>query len=346
MQPDVKIAMTIHPEISHEIMEKTFEGFLLAHLLVPLRTATGYQLCAPNGISPVFTGLNELITLAEGARGDLAGRMLPVIVKAHEENLRHVGGTLHIDEVSEALGIDFDVTTVLQEICSLHTNRHPYFQVLWSTFVEGHERRLAQHGTMSGGADLVTATGVTSLNAKNWLDQQTKEALNVQADIRRDGSWSFRGVTPDDGYWHIGLPIIGIASFMAAAPLDELRIRKVGANHYELERWSARDNEGVIVDVFDDLDEVKLAGVDILELEEADHPVKFLRTMGLSEDEWELHWDEVPYAVHKDQEEVEIRIVDENLFGLFHFDAEVGRGTSAYEMSQRLKEILDGTAAP
>lgn len=340
MQPDVKIAMTIQPEISHEIMEKTFEGALLAHLLVPVRTASGYQLSAPNGVSPVFSGLDDLIALAEASSGDLAARMLPVIVKAYEENDRHAGGTLHVDEVAEALGEDFDVTRVLQEVCRLHTAETPYFQILWSTFVEGSARRLAQHGMISGGADLVTATGVTSFNAKDWLDDQTEAALRVQAASKRNEDWNFTGTNESDGLWHLSLPATDIKKILADDPLDELHIKCDGNGEYDLFRWMASEGVGRFIDVRDTLEAAMRSGEERLAIAEAECSEALCKSMGLSFEEWSIEWDDgMPYAINRREPELHIVYDGDGIWGLYMDEDERGQSDRPSVLGDMVRDV-------
>jgi hypothetical protein len=342
MQPDVKIALTIHPEISHEIMEKTFEGGLLAHLLVPLRTATGYQLCAPHGVSPVFE-LGRLHEAALASKGELAARMEPIIREALIRNETLYNPSLGLDEVSAGLGIDFDITTVLQEICRLHTNRHPYFQVLWSTFVEGHERRLAQHGTISGGADLVTATGVVSLNAKDWLDQQTKAALEVQAIVRQGGDWTFTGTTEADGTYHVGLAPTDIRKVLANDPLDELHIKRDVNGEYDLYLWKAPEGVSLWLEVRSTLEGAMASGESYLDRAEEECSEKLCMSMGLSFKEWSIEWDDgLPHAINRREPDLHIVYEGDGTWALLMNEDERGVSAKPSVLADMVREVHRG----
>jgi hypothetical protein len=340
MQPDVKIAMTIHPEVSHEIMEKTFEGALLAHMLVPIRTASGYELVGPNGVSPVVVGLGDLLAKALESNGSLAEKMVPVINAALQADEVHYDPSITLDEISDALGESFDVTTVLQEVCRLHPAQIPYFQVLWSTFVEGHERRLAQHGMLSGGADLITATGVNSLNARDWLDDQTEAALRVQAASKRNEDWNFTGTNESDGFWHLSLPATDIKKILADDPVDELHIRCDGNGEYDLFRWMASEGVGRFVAVRDTLDAAMRSGEERLAIAEAECSEALCKSMGLSFEEWSIDWDNgMPYAINRSEPELHIVYDGDGFWGLYMDEDERSQSDRPSVLADMVRDV-------
>lgn len=342
MQPDVKIAMTIHPEVSHEIMENTFEGALLAHLLVPLRTATGYELAAPNGVNDALAGLDRLISLAERSPGELAARMLPIISKAYEENVRHEGGTLIVDDLSEELGEMFDLTTVLQEVCRQHPAEHPYFQVLWSTFVEGSQRRLARHGMMSGGADVVTATDVKSLNAQSWLEQQTKAVLELQAVSAHARDWNFVGTHGKDAMWHIGLAPVDVRRIIAGEPADELHIKRDGDGKYDLYLWMAKEGNALWLEVDDTLTKAMESAEYYIVKAETESDQKLCESLGLSFEDWSISWDgetEVPKAVNRREPNLQIVYEGDHTWTLYMELDELGQSRDPSVLAKMVTEV-------
>ena len=172
MLPEVRLSMTISPEVSHRLMEDTFEG----HLVRPMRTATGYELSAPDGVATAVGGLPSLLELALESEGELADRMVPALGKAIADSPSwQVDPAISVEDLSDAIGTQFDVGLVLQELCRLHPEEHSCFQLLWSRSVVGEGRYLAGHGAIGGGAQFVTAEGTQSMDAGSWLAAKTEE---------------------------------------------------------------------------------------------------------------------------------------------------------------------------
>lgn len=306
MQPDVKISMTIHPEVSHDLMEKTFEGHLLAHIIRPMRTGTGYELRAPNGVSPVFSDLPNLLEKALESDGDLADRMVPVLARAIAEDRGPYDATLGFDELSEALGEDFDLETVLQEVCRLHPETHPFFQVLWATHLDDASRQFADHGMVGGGAQIVTATGVETMDVRNWLDSRTAEIRKSIALTSVKDEFEFRGTTVRNGHWYIDLPEVDWNRVARGEAAHQLRIGQASQGEYRLQKVEGEDIEPV--DVFETLEKAKSMALNLVKYREIRQEGRLLESVELVPTSWKIRWEEgVPVAALRSDPTVTIR---------------------------------------
>jgi hypothetical protein len=295
MQPDVKIAMTIHPEISHEIMEKTFEGHLLAHMIQPVRTSSGYELRALNGVQPVFMGLPQLLEMALESKGELADRMVPVIARAIAEDTVYFETSLGFDELSEALGEEFDLDVVLREICRIHPERHPYFQILWSTYTEGNDGQFVDHGMISGGAQIVTATGIETMNAKEWLDKRTSAIVRSLKITAVKDDFEFKGTTERNGHWYIDLPHHDWNRIAHNEPHARLRIGLNSKGDHYIQRV---DGDTItLLDTSANLEKAKSVARGIVNYEKSRQQRRLLESVELVSTSWDVEWrDGEPYA--------------------------------------------------
>lgn len=339
--PDIKTSMTIHPEVSHDLMEKTFEGHLLAHMIRPMRTATGYDLRAPDGVSPVFSDLPSLLEKALESEGDLADRMVPVLARAIAEDRGPYPATLHFDELSEALGEDFDLETVLQEVCRLHPETHPYFQVLWATHLGDDSRQLADHGMVGGGAQIVTATGVETMDTRAWIDRRTAEIRKSLTITSVKDEFEFRGTTERNGHWYIDLPEVDWNRIARGETAHQLRIGLGSQGDYRLEKVEGEVIEPV--DAFETLEKAKSMALNLVKLREVRQEGRLLDSVELIPTSWKIRWEGgVPVAALRSDPTVTIKAEGAEDWTLRAGDDVLASERTAAELHPFLLAFMEG----
>jgi hypothetical protein len=288
MSDDITTPITVSPEIPEDIIQNTFEGRLLTLLVDVWRTADDtFQVSSRKGVDR-HVSPRHLQEHAENSQTPLAVAMLPRIIEARRE-----GDLLSLDDIAEATGRKtFGLEHLLQEICKLHSDRLPYFEILWSVS-QGY---MPDNLRVGGGAQFVTAAGVRTLDASQWIAEQRQHFLHDQFQMKLD--WEV--LAP--GQLFRELPHSSWQSIAFEHPRNLVVIDSTGDKH-EVGIRSAETGMTTPAGRYTDMAEAMRRGGSIVLSAESHADADILDSMDLSAEDWEVEYgqDDLPAAVSEDR---------------------------------------------
>lgn len=288
MSDETTTTITVSPEIPEDILENTLEGRLLSLIVDVWRTADDtFQISTRKGVE-YHVSPKRLQSYAEASQTPMAVALLPRILEARRE-----GDLLSLDDIAAATGRErFGLEHLLQEICKLHGDRLPYFEILWSV----SQSYMPEHGRVGGGAQFVTAAGVRTLDAAQWMADQRHHFLHDQFQMKLD--WDVLG----PGQLFQELPYSSWQSIVFEHPRDLVVIDSTGGKH-EVGIRSAESGMTTPSGSYSSMAEAMRVGGAIISSAESHADSDVLESMNLSADEWEINYgqDGLPAAFSEDR---------------------------------------------
>lgn len=288
MSDETTTTITVSPEIPEDIIQNTFEGRLLSLLVDVFRTADDtFQISSRKGVER-HVSPRRLQEVAEASASPMASAMLPRIIEARKE-----GDLLSLEDIAEAMGRKkFGLEHLLQEICKLHGDRLPYFEILWSVS-QGY---MPEHGRAGGGAQFVTAAGVRTLDAAQWIADQRHHFIHDQFQMRLD--WEAVG----QGQLVREMPRSSWQSVIFELPADLVVINPAGGR-FDLGIRSAENGQTTPSGSYASMAEAMRVGGSIISSAENHADADVLESMELSAADWEIEYgrDGIPAAFSEDR---------------------------------------------
>lgn len=288
MSDETTTTITVSPEIPEDIVQNTFEGRLLSLIVDVFRTSDNtFQVSSRKGVER-HVSPKLLQKVAEASTTPMAVAMLPRIIEARRE-----GDLLSLEDIAEAMGGNsFGLEHLLQEICRLHGDRLPYFEILWSVS-QGH---MPEHGRVGGGAQFVTAAGVRTLDAAQWIADQRHHFLHDQFQMRLD--WEAVG----QGQLVRELPRSSWQSVIFEQPTDLVVINPAGGK-FDVVIRSAENGQMTPSGSYSSMAEAMRTGGSIISSAEKHADADVLESMDLCAEDWEVEYgqDGIPAAFSEDR---------------------------------------------
>ena len=272
MQNEATIRITVAPAVPADIIEDTFEGRLLGAMASLRHTDGAYEVSAIGGIETMFKP-RMLMDAAEASHSRLATAMLPVIRQARAE-----GDLVSLDDMAKAIGTDsFDIEHLLQEICRLHEDRIPHFEIQWT--VAG-QASLAG-GRTGSGAQFVTAEGIKTLSVTAWLKEQRGYAAHDLFQTKIE--WDYI----DGGGYYQFLPHTRWEAVVGEHAQDMVTIERMDSG-FEVDIRLCESGGTVHVGSYPSLAEAMRVGGRLVADAEATSESRLMASMGLAAGEWEV----------------------------------------------------------
>ncbi len=288
MSDETITTITVSPEIPEDIIENTFEGRLLSHIVDVWRTAADtFQISSRKGVEQ-HVSPKRLQEYAENSQTPMAVAILPRIIEARRE-----GDLLSLDDIAEAMGHkSFGLEHLLQEICRLHADRIPYFEILWSVS-QGY---MPEHGRVGGGAQFVTAGGVRTLDASQWIAEQKHHFLHDQFQMKLE--WEALG----QGQLCREMPRSSWQSIIFEQPADLVVINPAGGK-FDVGILSAETGKTTPAGIYSSMAEAMRIGGSIISSAENHTDADVLESMDLPAEDWEVEYgqDGLPAAFSEDR---------------------------------------------
>jgi hypothetical protein len=302
LSDETTTTITVSPEIPEDIIDNTFEGRLLSLIVDVWRTADDtFQISSRKGVE-YHVSPKRLQSYAEASQTPMAVALLPVIIEARRE-----GDLLSLDDIASALGHKaFGLEHLLQEICKLHGDRLPYFEILWSV----SQAHMPEHGRVGGGAQFVTAAGVRTLEAVQWIAEQRHHFLHDQFQMKLD--WETLG----PGQLFRELPYSSWQSIVFEHPRDLVVIGSTDGKH-EVGIRSAETGMTTPAGSYTSIADAMRIGGSIISSAESHADADVLESMDLSAEEWEVEYgqDGLPAAFSEDRRHMISWAFDNNSHG-------------------------------
>lgn len=269
MSNNAEFSITIRPAIPADLTDKCFEILLLGRMLELTRTSDGYIATPGSGFHDDIdlTGLQRSIY---GYDSPLANALRDVIVKPPLSDKK-----VTRDDVARAMNMPrFDVEHVLQEICRLHEERIPHFELTWSHAAD-------MYGRGATGAQFITPDGIATSDPLTWLQHQ-KNAYDH--DTFQSGiEWEQAG----HDRWEIELPIRDWRQAAFRLEPETLVVTATG-KRFELSMDRPDDGQSEHLGSYPTLRRAMLMGGQVAYEAENNSDRAILESMGLSDGEWEI----------------------------------------------------------
>jgi hypothetical protein len=270
-------AITVNPNIPADIINDTFEGKLLSRMAEVWGTTNGTYtvFVSARRRAETYIKPKDLQPHAEASETRLAKAALPLITQARSE-----GDLFDIRDLGTAVGKEtFGLEDLLQEICRLHGDRIPYFEVKVAPTTQSS----TEVDMPRGGAQFITADRIATLDTDQWLAEQRQAFLHNQFHLRME--WE----PLEPGKIAVDLPHSTWTAVVHDHPKNKIIIKSVGDRH-EIKMWSADTDSTSHYATHASLNDAMQEGLHLLGLAEASADDEILESMGLTADEWDLEY--------------------------------------------------------
>lgn len=269
MQNNPGFSISIQPAIPADLADSCFEVQLLGRMVGLTRTSAGYVVSDE-------ARFNDEINLA-GLRSQIRDYHSPLA-----DGLRHVIDMPALSDkkiaradIARAMNMDsFGIEHVLQEICRLHEDRVPCFELTWSHGATNDARA-------SIGAQFITPDAIRTSDPAMWLDHQKKAHAHDAFQLAMD--WEQTGTTR----WEIELPCRHwrqVADRLGSETVVITGSRNRFSVDIEQPDHSGKENVGV----YPTLSRAMHVGGKVADELESTADMAMLASMGLAEGEWEI----------------------------------------------------------
>lgn len=260
-------SININPPIPRDIAGSSFEINLLGRMLPLVPVGDGYRVNAAAHFSDVLD-LTGLRRFAMERSSPLIDAIRPFIDLPPGSNMK-----VTRPQIAEAMGIaSFEVEHVLQEICRLHEDRVPHFELTWSHAVGGRS---------ASGAAFITPDFIHKLDPQQWLSNE--KAMVAHDNLQFGMEWE----PTDRDRWEIELPPRNWIHIALRYAPEAVVIRRSG-QQFTVDLIGHEDEGARHIGICRTLTRAMRIGAFAAQEAELSAEGRLLKSMGLDEDDWEI----------------------------------------------------------